>query len=256
MELIDTHSHLFLPEFDTDREQVISNALSHKINKIILPNIDSGTIPAMLELCKKYSEICYPAIGLHPSSVNENYASELKNIMKQTEINNFIAIGEVGIDLYWDKTYFREQCEAFSLQIDVARNLHLPVIIHSRDSFDETITILKKKAGNGITGIFHSFTGNPDQAKIIMDLGFKIGINGVVTFKNASLPEAVKQIPLSEIVLETDSPYLTPAPHRGKRNESAYLYYTAQKIAAIKEIPIEIVAETTTLTAKNLFSLK
>lgn len=256
MEFIDTHSHLFLPEFDSDRDLVIRHAIAQSVSKIILPNIDAETLPKVTELCEKFPQNCFPALGLHPTSVKENYPAELEFIINSISKVQPLAIGESGIDLYWDKTYFKEQCEAFSVQIDLAKSIQIPIIIHSRESFDEIIKILENKTGSGLTGIFHSFSGTLEQASIIINLGFKIGINGVVTFKNSQLPEVIKQIPLNELVLETDAPYLTPTPNRGKRNESAYLIYIAQKIAEIKNIPLENVAETTTQTAKKLFNFK
>jgi TatD DNase family protein len=256
MEFIDTHSHLFLPEFDSDRDPVICHAIAQSVNKIVLPNIDVETLPKVTDLCKKFPQNCFPALGLHPTSVKENYTTELESIINSISNDRPLAIGESGIDLYWDKTFFKEQCDAFSVQIDLAKSMQLPIIIHSRDSFDEIIKILGNKTGSGLTGIFHSFSGTLEQARTIIELGFKMGINGVVTFKNSQLPEVLKQIPLNEIVLETDAPYLTPTPNRGKRNESAYLIYTARKIAEIKNTSLEIVAETTTQTAKKLFNFK
>jgi TatD DNase family protein len=256
MKLIDTHSHLFLPEFDSDRDQVIQNAVNTGIKKIILPNIDASTIDNLLDLYSKYPGICVPVIGLHPTSVKDNYIQELTILEQYFSKHPFIAIGETGIDLYWDKTRIKQQCESFIAQIDMAKSLHIPLIIHCRESFEEIVTILERKKGDGLTGVFHSFTGTPEQAKIILSLGFKIGINGVVTYKNSTLPQVLEKIPITEIVLETDSPYLTPVPFRGKRNESANLQYVAQKIAQIKKMPIDDIVNSTTKNAENLFKLK
>jgi TatD DNase family protein len=254
MEFIDTHSHLYLEEFEGDIDEVISNALLNKVNKIVLPNIDSTTLPPLLKLHEKYPEECYPCIGLHPTSVKENYKEELNFLEKKIQSNKYIAIGETGIDLYWDKTFFKQQCDSFLVQLDMAKSLSLPIIIHCRESFNEIMPLLEKKAGNGLTGIFHSFPGTNEQAMRVIELGFKIGINGVVTFKNSHLPEVVKSIPLNEMVLETDAPFLTPVPKRGKRNESSYLIYIAQKIAEIRNEPLEEIAQITTQNALKLFN--
>ena len=256
MEFIDTHAHLFLPEFDEDRSLVVERAIDKRISRILLPNIDKHSIEPMLALCNAYPDYCYPMIGLHPTSVKDDFSDHLFEIEKYLTSHIFVAIGEVGIDLYWDKTYLPQQQEAFIYQIELARKHSLPLIIHSRDSFVEILEILHKhREGKPYSGIFHSFSGTKEQAKEIIDLGFKIGINGVVTFKNTTLGEVIKEISLEDIVLETDAPYLTPVPHRGKRNESAYIPYIAGKIAEMKGITIEEVAKVTTLVAKKLFKL-
>jgi TatD DNase family protein len=255
MKFIDSHAHLFLQEFDTDRNLTVRNAVNAGITKIILPNIDSGTFDSLLDLCSIFPDICVPAIGLHPSSVKDNYIEELTFLEKKCLTRKYIAIGETGIDLYWDKTWFKQQCDSFSIQIDLARSLKLPLIIHCRESFNEIFSILEKKAGDGLTGVFHSFTGTLEQAEIIQSLGFKMGINGVVTYKNSNLPEVIEHIPLTEIILETDSPFLPPVPYRGKRNESAYLLHIAEKIAQIKNMALDEIARITTNNAETLFSL-
>lgn len=256
MEFIDTHTHLFAEEFNEDRFQVVERAIQSGVKKMLLPNIDRYTIEPMLELCAAYPDNCFPMIGLHPTSVKEDFKDHLEVIEKYLQTHKFCAIGEVGIDLYWDKSFLAQQSEAFIHQIELARKHDLPLVIHSRDSYDEIIAILHKLQGNQLyTGVFHSFTGTTDQAKEVIDMGFKIGINGVVTFKNSKLDEAVKNVELKNIILETDSPYLTPTPHRGKRNESAYLLYIANKIADIKQVSPEVVGEITSHTANAVFNL-
>jgi hydrolase, TatD family len=256
MDFIDTHAHLFLPDFAEDLSNVIDRARNKGIRKILLPNIDKSTIARMLELCRAYPGYCFPMIGLHPTSVKEDFAEELDEVEKYLNLQEFIAIGEVGIDLYWDKTYLPQQLEAFTYQIRLSRKYSLPLVIHSRDSFNEIVQVLHKEHnGSPYSGIFHSFSGNLEQANEVINLGFKIGMNGVVTFKNSGLDKVIKDIPLEYIVLETDAPYLTPVPYRGKRNESEYIVYIAEKIADIKNISPEEVGRITTQTAKTLFKL-
>ena len=256
MEFIDSHAHLFATEFDEDRSLVVERAIHEGICKMLLPNIDKDTIEPMLELCKAYPDYCFPMIGLHPTSVKEDYKDHLAIIEKYLESHRFVAIGEVGIDLYWDKTHLPQQQEAFVYQIELARKYSLPLVIHSRESFVEIVEILHKlRNGSSYSGVFHSFSGNAAQANEAIELGFKIGINGVVTFKNSTLGEVISNIPLQHLLLETDAPYLTPVPKRGKRNESAYIPYIAAKIAEIKGIAIEEVGKVTTLAAKTLFKL-
>ena len=256
MDFIDTHAHLFLPEFDEDRFLVIERAINKGVRKMLLPNIDKYSIGSMLELCNTYPDYCYPMIGLHPTSVKDDFNDHLNEVEKYLETHNFVAIGEVGIDLYWDKTYLPQQCEAFIHQIGLAGKHSLPLVIHSRDSFAEIMQILRKQY-NGLpySGIFHSFSGNSEQAREVIELGFHLGINGVVTFKNSSLGEVIKNVGLENIVLETDAPYLTPAPYRGRRNESAYVVHVAEKIAEIKNITLAEVGQVTTRTAKMIFKL-
>jgi TatD DNase family protein len=257
MEFIDTHTHLFAEDFNEDRTQVVERAIQTGVNKMLLPNIDRYTIEPMLALCEAFPNHCFPMIGLHPTSVKEDYKEHIADVEAYLLIHQFCAIGEVGIDLYWDKSFFTQQCEAFIHQIELSRKYELPLVIHSRDSHSEIIEILHQQQNKQLyKGIFHSFTGNPDQANEAIDLGFKIGINGVVTFKNSKLDEVVKNIDLKQIVLETDSPYLTPVPNRGKRNESANLRYIANKIAEIKQTSPEVVGQITTLTANSVFNLR
>ncbi|MBI9037513.1 MAG: TatD family hydrolase [Bacteroidales bacterium] len=254
---IDTHTHLYLNAFDEDFNQIIKNAIDKGVKYMLLPNIDSNSINKMLEICNDYPNNCFPMLGLHPTSVKSNFIEELKKLKKYLSNNTFYAIGEIGIDLYWDKTFIKEQVEAMMFQIFWAREYELPIVIHSRNSFNEVFKILNDSKFPGMRGVFHCFSGSVDQArKVIDELGFKLGIGGVVTFKNSGLDKVVKEIALENIVLETDSPFLAPMPFRGKRNESAYTIIIAEKIAAIKNISIEEVAETTTKTALELFKFE
>ena len=255
MQFIDTHTHLFLPEFDSDRDQVIINAQENGVEKALLPNVDRSTIEHMLNLVDKYPDFCYSMMGLHPTSVQKNYKEELANVESWLNKRKFYAIGEIGIDLYWDKTFKTQQEEAFRYQLDLAKKYNLPVVIHARESFDEIFRILDEVIDEKLNGVFHAFTGNESQAGRIIEWGFKIGIGGIVTFKNSGLDKVVYNIDINNIVLETDSPYLAPVPKRGKRNESSYITYIAQKIAEIKNISLKEVAQITTNNAKQLFRL-
>ena len=255
MQFIDTHTHLFLPEFDSDRDQVIINAQENGVEKVLLPNVDGSTTEHLLNLVTKYPDFCFPMIGLHPTSVKRNYKEELKNIESWLDKRKFYAIGEIGIDLYWEKSFKTQQEEAFRYQIDLAKKHNLPIVIHARESFDEIFRIMDEVMDEKLNGVFHAFTGNVTQANRIIEWGFKIGIGGIVTFKNSGLDKVVNNIDINHIVLETDSPYLAPVPKRGKRNESAFVLYIAQKIAEIKNISLKEVAQTTTYNAKQLFKL-
>ena len=255
MHFIDTHTHLFLPEFDTDRNQVIENAIRNNVYKFLLPNVDNHTINPLLDLCNQFPDNCYPMVGLHPTSVKENYKSDLEKIESLLNHQKFIAIGETGIDLYWDKTFFDQQQDAFIFQINLAKKNKLPIVIHARNSFNEIFSILESRIDENLTGVFHAFTGTLEQAEQIINWGFLLGIGGIVTFKNSGLDRIVEHIDLNHIVLESDSPYLAPVPHRGKRNESAYIVNVAEKIAEIKKCPLSEVAEKTTFNAKQLFKL-
>ncbi|MBN2349883.1 MAG: TatD family hydrolase [Bacteroidales bacterium] len=255
MNLIDTHSHIYLPEFDSDVDEVIKNAGNNSVSKIILPNIDNSSLGRMNRLVSKYPDICFPLVGLHPSSVDENYTEELNKIFKVFETGKYFGIGEIGIDLYWEKKFKAQQINAFTRQVEFALERNLPVVIHARESFDEIFTILKSFKGIIFSGIFHAFTGNIQQAKKAVSLGFKIGIGGIVTFKNAGLDRVVKEIDLNHLVLETDSPYLAPAPKRGKRNESAFIKYIAEKVADIHQTSVEKVASVTTTNACEVFNI-
>ena len=255
MQLIDTHSHIFLPEFDSDRDEVIFNAKENGVEKILLPNVDDSTTERLMELVSKYPDYCLPMMGLHPTSVKENFREELEKVENWLTKRKFYAIGEIGIDLYWDKSFKQKQEEAFRSQIELAKKYNLPIVIHARESFDELFLIMSDVMDEKLNGVFHAFTGNDEQAKQIISWGFKIGIGGIVTFKNSGLDKVVNNIDINHMVLETDSPYLAPVPKRGKRNESAYINYIAQNISEIKGVSVEEVAKVTTQNAKEIFNL-
>ncbi len=253
--LIDTHSHIYSDEFSSDIDEVIQNAYYKGVKKIVLPNIDSSSIKRLIDLSNSYPHICYPLMGLHPTSVDADYKEELQAIEYWLEKQKFYGVGEIGIDLYWSKTFLDEQKDAFLHQIKLAKSKTIPIVVHVRNSFDEVYNIVKKEQDGTLTGIFHCFTGTGDEAKKIIDLGFLLGIGGVLTFKNSNLSKTITSVDLKNLVLETDSPYLSPVPKRGRRNESSYLIYTAQKLSEIYKIPVEEVAEITTINARNLFQI-
>ena len=255
--LVDSHSHLFLEEFADDLPQVMQRAREAGVTHIFMPNIDSTTIESLLSVCAAYKEFCFPMIGLHPTSVNKNYKKELDIVAGQlASSNGYVAIGEIGLDLYWDKTFLREQLLAFEKQVEWALEYHLPIVIHTREAFDYIYKVLQPYKETGLTGIFHSFTGTSEEAAKLLDFpGFMIGINGVVTFKKSQLPEVLKDVPVAHSVLETDSPYLTPVPNRGKRNESARLKDTLIKVAEIYRESPEVVAEATSENALKVFGM-
>lgn len=252
--LIDTHTHLYLKQFKDDIDETLQRARQEGIQSFYLPNIDSTTIESMLDLEKRFPNECFPMMGLHPCSVKANYKEELTISKKWLEKRPFCAVGEIGIDLYWDKTFLEEQKKAFIEQAGWAKELNIPIIIHARESLDILIELVKQEKDDRLNGIFHCFTGNEEQAKKIMDLGFYMGIGGVVTFKNGRLDKTVKNIPLEFLVLETDSPYLSPVPFRGKRNESAYIKHIATKLSMVKNVDLEEIAITTTANAKKIFA--
>ena len=251
--LIDTHTHLYSEEFNLDRDEVIQRCLQNEIKKLYLPNVDSQSIESMLALESKYPDVCFAMMGLHPCSVKENYKEELAIVNEWLKKRKFVAIGEIGMDLYWDKTFVKEQEEAFNTQMDWALEHDVPIVIHCRDAFDEIFNVLATRSKLP-KGIFHCFSGNLEQATKIIHLGkFKLGIGGVLTFKNSGLDKVVEQIDMKHIVLETDSPYLAPMPHRGKRNESSYTKLVAEKLASIKGISSNDVASITTQNAQEIF---
>ena len=257
MEFIDTHAHYYAEEFDLDRTEGIQRAKDNHVSKILLPNIDVESINPLLNLCKSDPKMFYPMLGLHPSYVKEDWKNQLKVIQNQIDENSIIAIGEIGIDLYWDKTFAEEQKMAFSLQIDWAIERQLPIVIHARESFLEIFEILDAKNCSELSGVFHCFTGSELEVQKILSYGnFYFGIGGVITYKNSTLPEVVKTIPLSKIIIETDAPYLPPTPFRGKRNEPSYIIHVAEKLAGIFEIGIDEIAKITTENANKLFRLK
>ncbi|MBN2662245.1 MAG: TatD family hydrolase [Bacteroidales bacterium] len=257
MQLIDTHAHLFWDKFDADLDQVIERAKKNGINRIYNPNVDSSTIDKLLQITEKYPDIIFPTMGLHPSSVKEDFEKELELVENQLNNGKFYGVGEIGIDLYWDenKKFINQQIEAFTFQIRLAKKLKLPIIIHARKSFNEIFNVIDKENDDQLFGIFHCFSGNIGQAEKILEYGgFKLGIGGVVTYKTSKLPKVLKKIDLNHLVLETDSPFLTPEPFRGHRNESAYIKDIAIKIAEIKDISLYDVAEITTKNALEIFS--
>ncbi len=251
--LIDTHAHLYLEQFDEDREEMLQRAKDKGIKKFFLPNVDSSTIEDMLALEEKYPEVCFAMMGLHPCSVKSNYKEELVIVEKWLKKRPFVAVGEIGTDLYWDKTFVEEQKDAFRIQVNWAKDLGVPVVIHCRDSMDLTIDLVQKEQDGRLRGIFHCFGGSLEQAKKIIDLGFYLGIGGVLTFKKSGLDKTVQKIPLEHLVLETDAPYLAPTPFRGKRNESAYIHQIGEKLASVKETTLEEVAKVTSENARKVF---
>ena len=256
MKLVDTHTHLYLEEFDDDRDNVVRAAIDAGVTTMLLPNIDSSTIEVMETLSGKFPENCFAMMGLHPTSVKENYESELECVEQNLASNQYVAVGEIGIDLYWDKTYRDQQKDAFRRQLKIAKKHKLPVSIHTRDSFQEVYPIVKEELTDDLKGVFHCFLGTAEEAKKIMDLGFLMGIGGVITFKNSNIGDIVKDIPNNFLVFETDAPYLTPAPFRGKRNQSAYIPHILEKTASLKNIASEELAAITTENAVKLFQLK
>ena len=255
MKIIDTHTHLYLNQFKEDIDNVISKAKENGIKKFIFPAIDSSYFDSMHNLKKKYPNDIFLMSGLHPTDVKENYRDELDFVVNSLKSHNYVAIGEIGIDLYWDKTYLKEQQDAFRFQIRLAIKNDLPIVIHCREAFDEIFEILNQENCDSLRGVFHCFTGDLNQAKKAISLGFLLGIGGVVTFKNGGIDKFLNQIDLNHIVLETDSPYLAPVPFRGKRNESSYIIYVLEKLSELYKIPKKEIALVTTNNAKKMFSL-
>ena len=253
MNLIDTHCHLYLEDFDADLPAVMERAHNEGVEKFYLPAIDSTVINRLLEVETRFPGKCLAMMGLHPCSVKENYEDELRLVEEWLARRKFSAVGEIGLDFYWDKTFVDQQYDAFRRQLLLARQYSLPVVLHSRDSLDESIELVKSMHDGSLSGIFHCFGGTLEQAQRITDMGFYLGIGGIITYKNAGLGPVLEQLPLDHIVLETDAPYLTPVPFRGKRNESSYLRYIIQKLADLKQLPVEQVAEITTRNAQKIF---
>jgi len=254
--LIDTHCHLYASEFDEDREAMLQRAKDAGVGKFFLPNIDSSSFDSMIALSSSHHE-CFPMMGLHPCSVKENWNQEISAVEKwlMNPDYKWFGIGETGLDYYWDKNFIPDQKKNFQQHIDWARQLHLPIIIHSRDALDDCIEMIRKNKDSTLSGIFHCFSGTLEQAKQIMSLDFYLGIGGVVTFKNGGLDKVMNEIDLNHVVLETDSPYLAPVPFRGKRNESSYLKLVVKKISDIKNIPEEEVGSITTRNAEKVFRI-
>jgi TatD DNase family protein len=256
MKYIDTHTHLYLPEFDDDRDEAVARALGRGVVKMLMPNIDAGSVERMLAVEENYPGICHSMIGLHPTSVREDYSEQLDILREKFSGHNYIAIGEIGIDLYWDKTFLKEQLSAFRSQLQFALEKDLPAVVHCRDSFPEVLSVMEEFRGTGLRGVLHAFTGGISEAEKAVDLGFKIGIGGIVTFKNSKLASVIMSLGISNIILETDSPYLAPAPYRGKRNESSYICIVNKKIADITGIPEEEVASAAFSGSAELFNLR
>lgn len=253
---IDTHAHLYSDAFNEDRNEMIQRALDAGVERLLLPNIDSQSIAGMHELEQKYPGVCLPMMGLHPCSVKEDWEQELALIEEKLFTGKYVAVGEIGIDLYWEQQYLPQQQEVFSRQIEWAKKLALPIVIHARSSFAEIFEVMDKHYDERLTGVFHCFTGNEqDLQKIRTYNGFYIGIGGVLTFKKSGLDEVLRHASLSEIVLETDAPYLAPTPYRGKRNESAYIPLIAEKLSDLFEVSVQEVAEITSENAKKCFNL-
>jgi TatD DNase family protein len=255
MILTDTHTHLYANQFNEDRVEVIQRALDLGVKRFFIPAIDSETTESMFALEKQFPENIFLMMGLHPTHVKENFKEELAHVKKWLDKRNFYAVGEIGIDLYWDKTLLKQQQEAFKIQINWAKEKNLPIVIHCRDAFDEVFEVLEEMKDDKLFGIFHCFTGNLEQAKKAISYNMKLGIGGVVTFKNGKIDQFLNQIPLKNIVLETDAPYLAPTPYRGKRNESSYLLQVAEKLATIYNIPVEELAKITTQNSKTIFGI-
>jgi len=253
--IIDTHSHIYVPEFTDDLGQVLRRAENEDVKLILMPAIDNETHLAMLEIETHYPEKCLSMMGLHPCSVKEGYKQELKIVEGFFEKRRFVAVGETGLDFYWDRTFTKEQYESFQTQIELAKQYGIPVVIHSRNSIDECIKVIRENQQGNLKGVFHCFSGNEKQAEEIIDLGFYLGIGGVITFKNAGLDKVMAGIDMMNIVLETDAPYLAPVPFRGKRNECSYLKYVVEKLAEIKNVEKEEIATITTKNAKELFNI-
>ena len=255
MIITDTHTHLYSEAFDKDRQEMIQRAFDANVSRFFIPAIDSTYTKAMFKLEEDYPDNVFLMMGLHPTSVKENYKEELEHVEKLLSKRPFIAIGEIGIDLYWDKTTLNIQQEAFRHQIKLAKKHHLPIVIHCRDSFDEIFEILEQEKGEELFGIFHCFTGTLKQAQKAISYNMKLGIGGVVTFKNGKIDQFLNQIDLKHIVLETDAPYLAPTPYRGKRNESSYIINVLDKLSNIYGVPKEEIAEITTANSKAIFKV-
>ncbi|MDZ4845155.1 MAG: TatD family hydrolase [Chitinophagales bacterium] len=253
MELIDTHAHLYSSQFRDDLNNVVKQAKEAGVTKAFMPNVDSASISDLHKLAELYPDFCIPMMGLHPCSVKADYKRELAIVEKNLGEGKYIAVGEIGLDYYWDKTFIQEQQEAFITQVNWAKELNLPIAIHTRESFDDAVKLLQTLQDGNLRGVFHCFTGTYEDAQKVIELGFYMGIGGVVTFKNSEIAKAIQQIDLKHLVLETDAPYLAPTPHRGKRNESAYIKLVAEKIAVIKNLSFEEVAAATSAIARTLF---
>ena len=253
--LIDTHTHIYDPAFDLDRAEAVQRALDAGVGMMLLPNVDASTIAPMLDTHERFPDCTRVMMGLQPEEVKGDYKQVLAQMEKELEKGIFIGVGEVGLDFYWDATFEKEQLDAFEVQLQWAKQLHLPLSIHCRNAFSFMARLLEKHQDGGLKGVMHCFTGAEEEAKVYLDLGFHLGLGGVTTYKNCAVKDFLTRIPLDRIVLETDAPYLSPVPHRGKRNEPAFMVATAQRIADIVQIPQETFAEITTANAKKLFGI-
>ncbi len=253
MQLIDTHAHIYLEEFNADIEEIFAFAEEKNVTHTYMPNIDHTTIDSMLALEERYPERCTAMMGLHPCSVKKDFEKQLYEVEAWLGRREFVAIGEVGTDLHWDKSFWEQQREALKIQAGLAKKYDIPLIIHCRESIDETIAILTEEKEDTLRGIFHCFSGDERQARQIIALGFKLGLGGVTTFKNGGMDKIVPSLDLKDVVLETDSPYLSPVPHRGKRNQPGYLHLVAERVGDLKGVDVEAVASTTTANAEQLF---
>ncbi|HCX22264.1 MAG: hydrolase TatD [Flammeovirgaceae bacterium] len=253
MILVDSHAHIYTKEFKDDIGDVIERAKEAGVEKIYMPNVDHESIESMMNLAQKYPGYCIPMMGLHPCSVEKDFEKHLYEVEELLSKEKFVAVGEMGTDLYWDKTFYEQQKEAFNIQCELALKNQLPIVIHCRESIDETIELVRPFSERGLKGVFHCFTGSIEQASAIIDLNFKLGLGGVATFKNGGLEPVIQKVSLEHIMLETDSPYLAPTPNRGKRNEPAYVKLVAEKIAAVLDKDVEEIGEITSRNSNNLF---
>lgn len=255
MMFVDTHTHLYLEQFDQDRSEVIANAIAAGVEYMMLPNIDTDSLPKLLEVANQFPKNCFPMLALHPTDVKENYKQVLAELEKALTEHKFYGIGETGIDLYWDKTFFKQQCESLEIHCEWALKEHLPLVVHSRESHKEIMDVLSIYKGKGLTGVFHCFSGDYIQAKEVLDFGFYLGIGGPITYKKSLLPEVVSKTGLNYLLLETDAPFLSPVPNRGKRNDSSNIPIIAQSVANTLNLPLEAVALITTQNAIELFKI-
>lgn len=257
MQFIDTHCHLYVEEFDEDRLPTLQRALDAGVSTMLLPAIDSLTTTRQARLAEEFPGHFFQMIGLHPTSINEDYMPELRHVERLLleDSSRYVAIGEIGLDFYWDTTYRQQQLEALRYQFQLAERYNLPVALHIRNAYEEIFQFLKSLSQSAFRGVFHCFSGTLEQARMAVEMGFHLGIGGVLTYKKSTLPDIVKVIPLERIVLETDCPYLAPVPYRGRRNESSYIVHTARALAAILGLPLETIAEATTANARRLFNL-
>ncbi|MFD2515891.1 TatD family hydrolase [Pontibacter locisalis] len=255
MNLVDSHAHIYSEKFDEDRAQAVERAQQDGVSKIYMPNIDHTSIDAMLEAEEEYAGICVPMMGLHPTSVGKDFERELYLVEEWLDKRAFAAVGECGIDLYWDKSFLPQQQEALKVQVQLAKKHSLPIVLHTRDSFNETYEIIAAAQDGSLKGIFHCFSGTVEEAEKVKELGFLMGIGGVATFKNGGMDKVLPHLSLENLTLETDCPYLAPVPHRGKRNEPVYLSLIAKRVAELMNKPVEEIAERTTANAINLFKL-